>query len=517
MPELLKEEIDSANSEVLLWLGGDATVDPVNQFSVLIQGDGARGAQRLDQLRSEVRTFSPVWLPWGAVGLMVVGVMGLAQQIGAQRDGMFAVGILFAATGATLWITSTIAGDSLLQALAGQPFEPALHDRPEGWGLPVSVRVLVGDIRSEIFSSLASTMTRSGLLWVMVGVGLIAFSWLVSVIAASVKGRHHWLLTRKSVRAATFLALGIAVVPLLMLDYPTRGGNITCNGHLELCEKRYDEVTFPATHNAMSTSANRWFFPAHDVSIRQQLDDGVRALLIDTHYWQTVASEIEQLKANRTLRPEVIALMENIITDFGAPPGGTFLCHVTCWLGATHLTEALGEVREFLHENPNELITLIIQDAISSEDTQAAFVEAGLVPYLFEFEEGEQWPTLEEMIDSDRRLVVFAEQSKPPPGWYLHAWDYIQDTPVNLRSVSELTCDANRGSTRNSLLLLNHWIDHTPPDRVHAAKMNSSQVIFERAQMCADVRGMKPNFIAVNFHRQGDLFGAVDRLNRIKR
>ena len=58
-----------------------------------------------------------------------------------------------------------------------------------------------------------------------------------------------------------------------------------CNGHVELCSKRLDEVTLPASHNSMSSSAEEgWFSAAHTLSIGDQLRAGVRGLLIDAHY-----------------------------------------------------------------------------------------------------------------------------------------------------------------------------------------------------------------------------------------
>src|SRR5262249_3550133 len=53
-----------------------------------------------------------------------------------------------------------------------------------------------------------------------------------------------------------------------------------CNGHVELCGRRLDQVAFPATHNAMSAaSAGGWMVPSQDGSMRDQLDFGVRGFL----------------------------------------------------------------------------------------------------------------------------------------------------------------------------------------------------------------------------------------------
>ncbi len=64
-----------------------------------------------------------------------------------------------------------------------------------------------------------------------------------------------------------------------------------CNGHVELCDRRFDEVAFPASHNSMS-AADRpgWFLAEQPTGIVESLDDGIRVFLIDTWYGQATAS-----------------------------------------------------------------------------------------------------------------------------------------------------------------------------------------------------------------------------------
>ena len=58
-----------------------------------------------------------------------------------------------------------------------------------------------------------------------------------------------------------------------------------CNGHVELCDRRLDEVVLAATHNSMSASAEKdWYFPRQTGGIGAQLAKGVRAFLVDAHY-----------------------------------------------------------------------------------------------------------------------------------------------------------------------------------------------------------------------------------------
>ncbi len=87
--------------------------------------------------------------------------------------------------------------------------------------------------------------------------------------------------------------------------------------------------------------------------------------------------------------------------------------------GPIELVPALEDIGDWLRAHPTEVVTLIVQDDISAEDTEEAFRTAGLDDLLHtpDADPDAPWPTLEEMIDSGRRLVVFAERpTARPPG-----------------------------------------------------------------------------------------------------
>jgi hypothetical protein len=195
--------------------------------------------------------------------------------------------------------------------------------------------------------------------------------------------------------------------------------------------------------------------------------------------------------------------------------GGAFLCHGLCALGWTELGAGLDEIRVFLQENPREVLFLIIQDEISPEDTADSMERAGLLPYVYAHQVGDPWPTLREMIDSGRRLMITAENGGPPPNWYMHVWDFVEETPYTFLGPDQFSCEPNRGETGKPFFLLNHWIQRGSPNRVDAAVVNDYDFLLGRAQQCAAERGQIPNFVAVNWYGQGDLFDVVDTLNGV--
>lgn len=252
-----------------------------------------------------------------------------------------------------------------------------------------------------------------------------------------------------------------------------------CNGRAELCDRRYDEVAFPATHNAMSSFEAGFAAANQNFGMKRQLEDGIRAMLFDTYFWND----------------------------------DLYLCHGICELGHIPLVDALTEIRVFLEAHPYEVLTFIVEDHITPEQTATAFQKAGLDGLVYAHEAGAPWPTLRELLVLRKQIVVGAEQKGPPPEWYHHIWDIAWDTPYSFKNASEFTCALNRGSKDNDLFLLNHWIEDPLPTIERGEIANAYEMLSSRAKLCRDEGGQIPNFVAVNFYDLGALFQVVDELN----
>lgn len=264
----------------------------------------------------------------------------------------------------------------------------------------------------------------------------------------------------------------------------TTGEAPGCNGHAALCERRYDEVVYPTTHNSFSArDAGFTVFNANHVRpLADQLQAGVRGLLLDV-----------------------------VIDD-----GETALCHGPCSFGRLPHIDVLGEIADFLAANPREVVTIIYQDDAPVADIAADYAALGLESRVYAHAGG-PFPTLAEMIAEGTRLVVTAESGGPPPAWFHHVWDLAWDTPYSYKSVDEFSCGLNRGDQQNPLFLLNHWInsDLDLPSQDGAEQVNVYDVLHGRAVECMQAAGDLPNFVAVDFWEEGDLFAVVDALNGV--
>jgi len=120
-----------------------------------------------------------------------------------------------------------------------------------------------------------------------------------------------------------------------------------------------------------------------------------------------------------------------------------------------------------------------------------------------------------QMIDDGTRLLVMTEGSGPPPAWYQPEFELSWDTPYFFTSPSEFSCEPFRGSPKNPLFEVNHWLSTPFSSPENAAQVNVYDVLWPRVEKCREESGRIPNFVAVDFVSIGDLMRVVDRLNGV--
>jgi hypothetical protein len=341
--------------------------------------------------------------------------------------------------------------------------------------------------------------------------------------------------------------LAAALIAAAVATFVGTGGTTTaapaagpCNGYAQLCDRPLDRVTLPATHNSMSAPLPGWYSSQQDRPVADQLDDGVRGLLIDTHYADRLPNgrlrtyfgsrgELRGRAARDGVSPAAVDAALRIrerLGFSGKGRRGLYLCHSFCELGGTSLKAVLDDLRDFLIANPNEVVVVVNQDGVTPEDFVAAVREAGLERLAYRGPVKDDWLTLRQMIDRDQRVVFLAEDDAGAAPWYRLAYQRItQETPYSFTKVAQLTgaaglaatCRPNRGQPGAPLLLVNHWITTDPvPLPSNAARINAYRPLLRRARECQRIRRQLPNLLAVDFYRRGDLFRAVDALNGVR-
>lgn len=255
---------------------------------------------------------------------------------------------------------------------------------------------------------------------------------------------------------------------------------LVCNGHEALCARSYTEVSFPMAHNAMSSAEEGWLAPNQGVRLWNQLELGVRGFMLDTY----------------------------------VDRGETVVCHGACGLGKRSFVDVLRDLKLYMDCHPAEVITLILEAHIDEETTRLAFEQAELMSYLDMQPMGSQvWPTLETMVRSGRRLVVFTESNAATLPWHHRAYDFMWDTDYANRMPSDFDCDVLRGSRDHGLFLMNHFLTSPLASASLAEMVNHNPLLLERARECQTESGFLPNFISLDFVEIGDLVETTETLN----
>ncbi|KAK4230898.1 PLC-like phosphodiesterase [Podospora fimiseda] len=244
--------------------------------------------------------------------------------------------------------------------------------------------------------------------------------------------------------------------PAQVTPTPSIQSIIPCNNSPLLCNRPHNNITHIGAHDSSflrdsSTSnsvAGNQFFNATIA-----LSAGVRLLTAQVH---TLSS------SDSTLH----------------------LCHSYCaLLDAGPLTTWLSAIKYWLDNNPNDVITLIL---VNSDNQPAsafgeAFDSSGISSYGFvpppnssnSSSSSGEWPTLQSMISSNKRLVTFiasipttTSNSTSAYPFLLPEFQYIFETSYNITSPSQFNCELDRPSLAQSsskaiqsglLPLINHF------------------------------------------------------------
>jgi hypothetical protein len=352
-------------------------------------------------------------------------------------------------------------------------------------------------------------------------------------------GEKHGSWRKRALRAVVVVLAALVVIGLVVHAFFHRTGSdehaetrapLSCEGAASLCERRLGEVVFPGTHNSFAASEEPgWYFANQRYDISRQLDDGIRALLIDIHFGvydpatgrvrtDLSAEGSDRNKVAEQVPPLALRVADRVAGRVGVGTlNGTpepYLCHTLCELGAEPLNEELQVIRGFLDQHPDQVLIVIVEDYVPAATIERAFEQTGLTRYVATLERGEPLPTLGTLIARGQRLVVFAEEKGGSPAWYMPAFSFIQDTPLGATRPDQLSCKRYRGEEHSPLLLINYWIPPFPPSPSLNAGIGQEAFLRGRIKRCLEERRVKGAIVAVDFYQRTSVIEVARELNR---
>ncbi|XP_075105844.1 PI-PLC X domain-containing protein At5g67130 [Nicotiana tabacum] len=264
----------------------------------------------------------------------------------------------------------------------------------------------------------------------------------------------------------------------------------------------FNKYSWLVTHNAFSivnapllTGPQRITFYNQEDTVTNQLRNGVRGLMLDMYDF------------------------ENDI----------WLCHSfrgQCYnfTAFEPAINTLKEVEAFLSANPTEIVTIIIEDYVHTpKGLTRVFTDAGLDKYRFPVskmpKKGDDWPTVNDMVKKNHRLLVFtSDSSKEAAEGIAYQWRYMVENEPGDPGVVPGACSSRKeskplNSRSASLFLMNYF--PTVAVQNGACKEHSTQLV-DTVGACFKAAGnLMPNYVAVNFYMRSDGGGVFDVLDRM--
>ncbi|KAF9106681.1 hypothetical protein BGX27_009059 [Mortierella sp. AM989] len=298
----------------------------------------------------------------------------------------------------------------------------------------------------------------------------------------------------------SILILSLGAILLSSLVSRTDAQQQQCNGYAELCAKTYNNVAFATTHNSYANTPPGGLVTNQNKDILTQLNDGVRAFMLDA---------------------------------YNAPsgdPNEIQLCHTNCtMLDGGPLSETLQQIKTFMDANPNEVITILWENSqkLTPAHFQAVYAVAGMDKYSHTQPAGSAaWPTLAQMISSGKRLVNFIDNGADATvPWLMPEYTFIFETPWYVVKGTPYPCTVDRPKDqRKQMYVLNHFIygQLKMGDQIidipqsGAASQTNGPDLVSHADSCRTTFKQIPSFIAVDFYDKGSLFQVVARANGVK-
>lgn len=282
-------------------------------------------------------------------------------------------------------------------------------------------------------------------------------------------------------------------------------------------DRRYDHIAFLCSHNSFSNQADGYIQPQQKWSIQEQLDNGIRAFMLDTYY----SCNIFGKNCNVNLCHNSCTLTETVLRPFKG--------------NAPRLVTALKTIADFLDKNPKEIITIFLENYVDkvyidqSIQELPEFKKYVLTPWDWNPDVRKGWPLLSWMQQKNKRVVIF--NSKEGTFFTYFEWAFHAEnvySEVNLKDIcmQRKTSREETGKKQRYLYVMNFFPEFYvkgTEKKIQGYDFNkiNNETLRTALNQCLDsgldqeglYKKRYPNFIALDFVNEGDAMAIINELN----
>ncbi len=269
--------------------------------------------------------------------------------------------------------------------------------------------------------------------------------------------------------------------------------------------RRYNEVCWLTAHNAHVSEQDGWLYAQQSLDFKGQFEYGVRSFMIDLHWYKPLGSAEpyialchEDLKAKEMLSPvlgEQNCLVTRLALFAKSPKPVTYF---------------FDQVHDWLESDPNTIITVHLESYLGPDSSHAlhkALETSKVQDYIYVPVHGQRWPTLGELRQSNKRLIIFSD-NVADSCIYTQAY---RETRYDLGTYPGCEMRMDRRGKSSSLFVMNHFYKFSydvPGVGTSFDEINAFEKISTRINECYKTQKRLPNFIAADFVEEGANGGA---------
>lgn len=165
---------------------------------------------------------------------------------------------------------------------------------------------------------------------------------------------------------------------------------------------------------------------------------------------------------------------------------------------STPFLDQLVTIRKHLENKPEKVLTLFLDFNVNVNELSALVEESGIQPYLFEYAGNEEWPSLKDMVETGKRVVIFGMQEhRNSPDWLHYVWDFAVEPYYSIMEAPAFVGEFLKGDPRNNLLIYNDYnlISRSATNSTSFFNTTENPYLIEHIKSVWKNTGKTPNFI----------------------